>query len=152
VSDDLVAHADGVVCCAPARAQRVDVRSADAAMRDFNVDVDGVEGFRCEGCPGHVALGGGFVVAEPAGELGWGRHGRARYSVRLGNDRLMLWREEHWLELRVEATFCDSDVMTEMRRLHGVGGQVHPRHLGASSCLPRNLLKRPTHLWAMGLV
>jgi hypothetical protein len=61
----------------------------------------------------------------------------------------MLWREEHWLELRVEATFCDSDVMTEMRRLHGVGGQGHPRHLGASSCLPRNLPKRPTHLRAM---
>jgi hypothetical protein len=48
------------------------------------------------------------------------------------------------LVLKFKATFCDSDGMTETRRLCGVAGQGHPRHLVASSCLPRNLRCGPS--------
>jgi hypothetical protein len=90
VPDDLVAYADGIVCCAPARAQRVDVGAADAAVRDFDVDVDWIERFGCEGCPGHVALGGGLVVAEPAGKFGGRCHCCAAFRVYSMGDQLML--------------------------------------------------------------
>jgi hypothetical protein len=53
----------------------VDVGAADAAVRDKDVDVDGGKGLGGEGRPGHGARGGGFVVAEPAGEVGRGGHG-----------------------------------------------------------------------------
>jgi hypothetical protein len=44
-------------------------------VRDADVNVDGGKGLGGEGRPGHGARGGGFVVAEPAGEVGRGGHG-----------------------------------------------------------------------------
>jgi hypothetical protein len=75
VADDFVTHAYGIVRVSPTRAQRVDVRAADAAVRNFDVDVDWIEGFRIEWRPGHAPIGSGLVVAEPAMELSWRGHG-----------------------------------------------------------------------------
>lgn len=59
----------------PAGAQHVQVGTADAAVRDLDVDVVLGPLLGLELAPLHVALGGGGVKAQPALELVVGSHG-----------------------------------------------------------------------------
>jgi hypothetical protein len=73
----------------------VDVGAADAAVRDFDVDVNGGKGLGGEGGPGEVSLGRGGVVAEPAVELGRRRHcsgSRLVCEIEVGNWEQRAWR------------------------------------------------------------
>lgn len=53
----------------PTTSQRVEITTADSAMRDLDIDVGLFPWLRLELSPIHVALGGGGVVAQPAFEL-----------------------------------------------------------------------------------
>lgn len=57
----------------PPTPQRMDVTSTNPTMRNLNLDVGFLPGLWVrELLPDHVAFGGGFVEAEPAGEFGVG--------------------------------------------------------------------------------
>jgi hypothetical protein len=53
----------------PATTQGVEICAADAAVRDFDVDVGFFPGLGREFLPHHLAFGGVLVEAEPACEF-----------------------------------------------------------------------------------
>jgi hypothetical protein len=74
LSNDLVANDEGVVGGAPARAEGVNVATANTAVGDVHLDIGLFEGLGLEVAPFHVAIGGRGVVGNPAVEVGSGRH------------------------------------------------------------------------------
>ena len=74
MANDLVADDKRVVGRSPARAEGVNVGTADTSVRDLHLNICVLEGLGLEVAPFHVAIGGRGVVGDPAVEVRSGRH------------------------------------------------------------------------------
>jgi hypothetical protein len=72
----LVSDDSGIRCLAPTPRNRVNIASADTAVRDLDIDISFLPGLGVISLPFHVAIGGVFVKAAPAFELGFAGHVR----------------------------------------------------------------------------